>query len=183
MQEIFFQELQCDEDKASFEEQYRRNGFNNWKFLLLLRMKIFVVFWRLPLPSILCEVQAQIEATLHVRHLLFPFPVDFKIQHSWHVVTALSRTSLTCDFNEKISYLDKSHKSVHQWHNRLSWNTTYLGTQKPWIPASLLACELFESIEACWWIQDMGLTVLSIKAGSARSRTEVRIRWSLLCKP
>ena len=29
----------------------------------------------------------------------------------------------------------------------------------------------------------MGLTVLSIKAGSARSRTEVRIRWSLLCKP
>ena len=120
------------------------------KVLLISTQKYVCFYW----PSILCEVQAQIVATLHVRRLLFPFPIDFKfstldvsqpsVEPAWLILWG-------CDFIDKISYLDKSHKSVHQWHNRLSWNTTYLGTQKLWIRASLSAYEMFFLRKASRW--------------------------------
>ena len=67
-----------------------------------------------------------------------PLPCWCQIQHVSQLSVMPAWLILWgCEFDDKISYLDKSHKSVHQWHNGLSWNTTYLGTHKPWIRARL----------------------------------------------
>ena len=113
-----------------------------------------------------------------------PLPCKYHITSPSFVDIIIDIINQSVIQNQFLLYLDEPHQSLNQRHNGLSWDTSYLITislkyVKPVTNSVLTKAghlqKVIKLIE--------GLTVLSIKSGSARSRTELRIRWSLLCNP
>ena len=158
---------------ANLDIQVQTPVWGEWRSSHEILEKDFSM--RAAAPGILCEDQARTGATLHVRHPLFLYPAIFIFKYYYNCYRAIC-----CNFHNIQNLCCTLINLIRVW---TKGTMASAGTRRTWQQHQWQCTKTWKLGTCINSMNLLRLTVLSIKSGSARSRTELRIRWSLLCKP